>query len=409
VPDLMHILNTGGRGNIQGGGRHRLRSALVIGEIALALIATAGAGLFIRSMQKAQGINLGFETRNLCLLSFDLGSQRLTPQQGLQFTRAVLERVRAVPGVNAAAVADSAPLGGGFLQTLFREGDPVDSRLGTLTLTVPVSPDYFTTMRISLLEGRFLNATDRSGTTRVAVISEAMAHRIWPGQNAIGKRFHSATAATNLIEVVGVVKTTTVLNLGEPPQPAAYFPFEQNYQPFVVLHVRTGINPERVLPGVMAAVQSLNSDLALLNPLTMEQVLQQALWAPRIAAALFSLFGLLSVALAVVGVYGVMAYMVLQRTSEIGIRMAMGARTTDILQMIVGQSLRLAFLGIAIGVCIALALTRFLSNLLFDLSPNDPVTFLTVVCLLAATVLLASSLPAWRAARIQPVSALRQE
>jgi predicted permease len=342
-------------------------------------------------------------------LSFDLGSERMTPPQGLAFTRAVLEKVRAVPGVRSAAIADSAPLGGGFVQTLFREGVPVDSRLGTLTLTSPVTPDYFTTLRIPLREGRLLNALDRSGTTRVAVISEAMARRIWPGQSAIGKRFHSATSITDLIEVVGVVNNTTVFNLGEPPQPVAYLPFEQNYQPFVVLHVRTALAPERVLPAVTAAAQSLNSDLAVLNPLTMPQVLGQALWAPRMAAALFSLFGLLSMALAVVGVYGVIAYMVLQRRSEIGIRMAMGARTADVLRMVVGQSLRLALAGIACGLGIALVLTRFLSNLLFDVSPSDPVTFFSVASLLAITVLLASGLPAWRAARINPVSALRQE
>ncbi|HEX3681467.1 MAG TPA: ABC transporter permease [Bryobacteraceae bacterium] len=408
--DIASVLNTGGRGNIQGGSRNRLRSVLVVCEMALAMVALAGAGLFIRSMQNAQRIDLGFDTRDLCLVAFDLGSERMTPQRGLQFTRSVLERVSAVPGVAAAAVADTAPLQGGFLQTAFHEGDPVDSRLGTLVLTGAVTPGFFDTWRIPLVEGRLLNSFDRAGTRPVAVISEAMAHRFWPGQKAAGKRFHFATAAPGgLIEVVGVVKQTTVLNIGEVPQPVVYMPWEQDYQPFAVLAVRASVPPERLLPAVTAAVQSLDPDLALLNPSTMQQIIGQALWAPRIAAALFGLFGLLGTVLAVIGVYGVMAYMVLQRTSEIGIRMAMGARAPDVIRIVVGQSLRLAAVGIVAGLCAALALTRLVADLLFDVSPNDPLTFAAVACILAATALAAGGIPAWRAARIDPVRALRQE
>src|SRR5579875_205646 len=179
--DVSTVLNAGGRGNIQGGGRNRLRSVLVVSELALAMIALAGAGLFIRSMQNAQRIDLGFDTRDLCLVAFDLGSERMTPQHGLEFTRSVLERVSAVPGVASAAIADTAPLQGGFLQTAFHEQDPVDSRLGTLVLTSAVTPGFFDTWRIPLVQGRLLNRFDRAGTRRVAVISEAMAHRFWPG------------------------------------------------------------------------------------------------------------------------------------------------------------------------------------------------------------------------------------
>jgi predicted permease len=407
--DLSTMLNTGGRGNIQGGARNRLRSLLVVCEMALALIALVGAGLFIRSMQNAQQVNLGFETRNLGQLSFDLNSEHMTPERGEQFLRAVLERVASVPGVASAAVTASAPLQGGFLQTVFREGDPVDSRLGTLTLTSPITPAYFDTMRIPLVRGRVLNAFDRAATRQVAVISEAMARHVWPGQNAVGKRFHFATGAAGLIEVVGIVKDSTVFSIGEAPQPVAYLPYEQAYQPFASLLVRTSLPPGHVVPAVTAAVQSLDRDLALLNPVTMQNVIGQALWAPRIAAALFGLFGLLGMALAVIGVYGVMAYIVLQRTSEIGIRMAMGARASDVIRIVVGQSMRLAVTGIAIGLCVAFALTRLLSNLLYDVSPTDAETFLGVSCLLAATALLAGSIPAWRAARIDPVKALRQE
>jgi len=206
-----------------------------------------------------------------------------------------------------------------------------------------------------------------------------------------------------------VAKNTTVFTIGEPPQPVAYFPFDQAYQPFAVLHVRTRGNPENALPSLLAAVQPLNPDLALLNPSSVKEVIGQALWAPRMAAALFGLFGLLGLVLAVVGVYGVMAYMVIQRTSEIGIRMAMGANARDVMRMVLGQSMLLAAAGIGVGLGIALMLTRLVTDLLYDVPANDPATFLAVASILAGTALLAGGIPAWRAARIDPVLALRMD
>ena len=193
VPDVARILNTVGRGNIQGGSHNRLRSVLVVCEMALAVVALAGAGLFIRSMQQAQRIDLGFETRDLCVVGFDVSSEKITPERGQQFMRSVLEKVSAVPGVASAALAANAPLGGGILQTTFREGDPVDSRLGLLGLTSPVSPAYFNTMRIPLLDGRLLNSFDRAESRLVAVISDAMARHMWPGQPVLGKRYPDLT------------------------------------------------------------------------------------------------------------------------------------------------------------------------------------------------------------------------
>jgi predicted permease len=333
----------------------------------------------------------------------------MTPDHGRLFIRSVVEKVSSVPGVASAAVAGNGPLGGGFLQTMFREADPVDSRLGILTLTVPVSAGYFETMRIPLLAGRAIDTFDRAGSKRVAVISQAMAREMWPGQQALGKRFHSPTGGSDLWEVIGVTKNTTVFQVGEKPQPVAYVAFDQSYQPTAVVHVRTSVDPERVLPPAMANVQSLDRDLALLNPRTMRTVVQQALWAPHTAALLFGLFGLLSLVLAVIGVYGVMAYIVLQRTTEIGVRMAMGAHSADVLRMVIGQSVQLAIAGVVAGVAIALALTRLVGNLLFDVSPHDPMTYLTVAGILVGTALLAAGMPAWRAARIDPVLALRQE
>jgi predicted permease len=409
APDLSKLLNTAGRGNVQGGGRSRLRALLVVGEIALALVALVGAGLFIRSMRRAQSIDLGFESNNLLLAGVNLGALQMKPDQGREFMRALVEKVKAVPGVASAAVSGAVPLqGGGLLLTAFREGDPVDSRQGILMLTQPASPAYLDTMRIPLVEGRALTGFDRVGTKRVLVLSQATAHRMWPGQRAIGKRLHFATG-TDLYEVVGIARDATVFNIGEQPQMVAYMPFDQAYQPAAVLLVRTAGDPASMIAPVAGAVQSLNPELALINPGSVHKLIAQALWAPRMAAVLFGIFGILGLALAVIGVYGVMAYTVVQRTSEIGIRMAVGARPGNVIGMMLGQSMKLALAGIVLGACGALAITGPVRTLLFDVSPADPATFLAVAGILAGTALIAGGIPAWRASRIDPVRALRQE
>ena len=283
--------------------------------------------------------------------------------------------------------------------TAFREGDPVDSRLGILMFTQPASPAFLDTMRIPLVEGRQLNDFDRMTTSKVIVISQATARRLWPGQRAIGKRVHFATSS-EYYEVVGIAKDSTVINIGEKPQLIAYMPFDQDYQPAAVLHVRTVGDPDRMIAPVTAAIQALNPELVPINPGSVHAVIAQALWAPRMAAILFGIFGLLGLVLAVIGVYGVMAYTVLQRTSEIGIRMAVGARQGNVVGMILGQSMKLALLGIALGACGAFAITGPVRSLLFDVSPTDPATFLCVAGILAATALIAGGIPAWRASRI---------
>jgi ABC-type antimicrobial peptide transport system permease subunit len=223
----------------------------------------------------------------------------------------------------------------------------------------------------------------------------------------VGKRVHFATAA-ELREVIGIARDANFGNIGEQPQMVAYFPYEQMYQPFMVLHVRAAAAPAALIPTVQATVQSLSSDVALTNPGTMRQGIYQATWAPRMAAGLFGIFGVLGTVLAVIGVYGVITYMVLQRTSEIGIRMAIGASPFKVLNMVVGESAKLALIGIGIGLAAAFALTRFIQTLLFQVSANDPGAYATAVGLLALTALIAGAVPALRASRIDPVKALRE-
>ena len=294
------------------------------------------------------------------------------------------------------------------LLTAFREGDPLDSNLGVLTITPPVSPGYFDTIRVPIVEGRDFTEFDRATATKVTIVSQSTASRLWPGRSAIGKRVYFA-ASPGFYQVVGIARDRTLLNIAEPPQMIAYMPFDQAYQPAVVLHVRTVGNPQRIIAPLTTAIQSVNSELALNNPGDIQSVISQALWPPRIAAILFGIFGIPGLVLAVIGVYGVMAYTILQRTSEIGIRVAVGARPLSVIAMIRGHSIKLALAGIALGLLGALAITGPVRNLLFDVSPSDPATFLIVAAVLAATALAAGGIPASRASHIDPVLALRQE
>ncbi|HLK46837.1 MAG TPA: ABC transporter permease [Bryobacteraceae bacterium] len=407
--DLGEVLKTGsGRGGTELFTRSRLRSGLVIGQVALAMIALAGAGLFVRSMDHAEKTNPGFEARNLFTFNFDIGARRFTPENGREFLRAIVERATNVPGVHSAALTASRPLtAGGLLGTVLKEGED-DPNRGLLALINAVSPGYFDTMRIRILAGRGLTTFDRQGSARVAVVSQAMAQHFWPGENAIGKRFR-LRIEQDYVQVVGVSANSVVLAIGEQPQPIAYFPVDQRYQSAMALVVRTDANPTTVMPSVMKQVQSLNSNMALVNARTVQEDIANGLWAPRMGAALFGIFGLLAMALASVGIYGVMSYNVAQRINEIGIRMAMGARPGDVLRLVVGHSMRLAGIGMVTGIVCGIAVTRLLENLLFNVRAYDPLTYVSVSALIAVVAFIAGWLPARRAAGIDPVVALRVE
>jgi predicted permease len=409
APDLNSILKSGGRGGTESWGGYRLRGLLVVSEIALAMLALMGAGLFIRSMRQAESVDPGFETKNLFVFRFDLASRHYTRERGQEFLRRVVDQARNTPGITAAAVASSAPLVGGFLGTTFPEGqdDPLKAR-GILVAYNSISAGYFDAVRIPLHQGRVFSSFDRDGTRPVAVVSESMARLFWPGQNAIGRRFHNAVES-NYREVVGVVGDIASIGTGAPPLPTAYLPLDQSYQSTVALVARTAADPTALMKPVIANVQRLDPNLALVNALTMPEMISRGLWAPRTGAALFGVFGLLGLGLAALGIYGVMAYMVTQRTNEIGIRMALGARPGHVIRLVVGQGARLAIAGILLGIAAGLALSRLISGLLFGIGPQDPATYCTVAATLGAVALLAAWLPALVAARIDPVLALRRE
>ena len=399
VPNVMATLKLGGRGGSIG--RNSLRSLLVVSEIALSLVALVGAGLFIRSMRDAQRIDPGFESKNLFMMAFDLGALHYQEGRAQEFFRAAVERANSTPGVKSAAIASNFPLGGGFARTVFPEGeDETTGYRGTLTQLDDITSGFFDALKIPLLKGRVFSDSDRQGTTPVVVINEAMAKHFWPNQQAVGKRFHFFGDPT-LREVVGVVGNTVINNIGEVPVPLAYLSITQDYSPAVTLQVRTTGSPEALIGGVRAQIQSLDPNLAITNVQTISEIMDQGLWAPRMGAALLTLFGGL--------VYGVLSYSVNQQTREIGIRMAMGAERAHVLRLVVGQGLRLAGVGVLLGVIVAVAVMRQLSGLLFGVSAYDPITFGAVAVLLVLVAFLACYVPARRATCVDPLVALRHE
>ncbi|MGA8030276.1 MAG: ABC transporter permease [Bryobacteraceae bacterium] len=408
-PDVAEVLKVGGRGGSIGWRRNPLRSLLVVSEVALALVALICAGLFIRSMQNAQGTQLGFESKNLFVMAFDLGALHYNEGRAQQFFRAVIERATASPGIESATVASNLPLGGGFARTVFPEGQSEASGYrGTLTELDDIAPNYFQTLRIPLIRGRVFTSSDRQDTAPIAIVNQAMAKHFWPNQDALGKRFHFF-GDPFLRQVVGVVGNTVVDQIGEAPQPVAYLPNAQDYSPAATLQVRTKGKPEAVIATVRKQVQSLDPNLALTNVETIHEVIGDGLWAPRMGAGLLTVLGALALILASVGVYGVLSYSVNQQTREIGIRVALGARSNQVLWLIVSHGFRLAAAGLVLGFLAALVLTRVLSSLLFGISPHDPVTFASVLLVLAAAAILACSIPARRATKVDPIVALRYD
>jgi predicted permease len=408
-PNVIEVLKVGGRGNTVGWASSPFRSMLVVTEIALALVALVGAGLFVRSMQNAQRIDPGFESSKLFMFNFDLGALHYDEGRGQQFFRAAIERAKAAPGVVSATIADAPPLIGGFARTIFPEGqDETSGYRGTLTQLNDIATNYFETLRIPLISGREFTDSDRSTTNPVAIANEAMAKHFWPNENAVGKRFHFFGDPT-LREIVGVVHNAVVNNIGEEPQPLAYLPLAQNYSPAATMEARTSGQPETVISTVRGQVQSLDSNLALTNVQTIGELLSQGLWAPRMGAALLAVFGGLALLLAIIGVYGVLSYSVNQQTREIGIRMAMGAQTGGVLRLVVGQGMRLAAAGLLLGLLVAFAAMRVLGSLLFGVSAHDPLTFGAVSLALALAAALACYIPARRATKVDPIIALRYE
>lgn len=386
-----------------------LRGILVMVQVALSLIALAGAGLFIHSLRNAQQIDPGFEVKHELILFANLGAENYTQPQAEAFYRDVVERLKGLPAVAAASVADAPPLGGGLARTTFTDGvDFTDPRNGKLTPVIAVAPGYFSTAGITLLSGRAFDEQDDDKGAMVAVVNRAMAESFWPSQDPLGKHLHFLGETWD-VTVVGEVKTVKYGTLGEPPQAIVYMPLKQHFSPFVTLYVRTNGDPQKAISTVRGAVQALVPSVPLTNVQTVGQVLVQSLTAPRVGAELLGTFGLLALILASIGTYGVMSYSVSQRTQEIGIRMSLGAQSRDVLRLILSGGLAMVCTGVVFGLAISTLLSRSVSSLLFGIGAFDAPSFLSTAALLILVAMAACWIPARRAIRVDPVIALRYE
>ena len=410
-PDLAVVL----RERAETTRAHRLwspRNLLVIFQVAFSLIALVGSGLFLNSLRQAQKIDTGFETENLAVLAFNLGTQGYDPDRGLQFQRQILESASGTPGVSSAALATNRPLSfqfGGMMRTAIPQGlDATDPRSGTLVNTDIVSTGYFETLGIPILRGVDFTSGDRQGSRQVAIVNETMAGQVWPEQDALGQlfTFHGEDFER---EVVGVARDSKYGTLGENPQAKVYVPLEQNYADQMQLFIHTAAHPGRTLGALQGTVRGLDGTLPLTAAATASQMLAESLWAPRLGALLLGIFGLLALVLAVIGIYGVMSYSVSLRNRELGIRMAIGAARTDVLMMVLRQGMKLVVIGVVVGWIGAALLFRWITSLLYGVSGTDPVTFTLAALVLVGIALLANLIPARRATAVDPRTVLKYE
>jgi predicted permease len=367
------------------------------------------AGLALRGLQRAQQIDPGFNPRQAVEVSFDLGLQQYDRERGREFQRQALERARSLPGLQAAALTARPPLGSNQLgKGVFIQGDePKNANRAPIVLTTSISLDYFRTMETRLLQGRDFTAQDVAQSPPVAIVNEAFARRFWPGENPIGKRFNFTTG--NWIEIVGVAQDGKYSSVDEKSESFVYLPLAQNYEGQVTLIARGADDPNLLTAAIRNAVREVDGNLPLYNARTMVEHMELPLQPSRIAATALGGFGALALLLAAVGVFGVMSNAVTQRTREIGVRIALGAGSMEILKLIVGQGALLVGIGVVIGLGGAVLGTRLLANYLFGLSALDPLTFVGVTALLTATAFLACYVPARRATKVDPMVVLRQD
>jgi putative ABC transport system permease protein len=404
--DLSEALKATGRGFSSGG---RLRGALIVAEVALAMVLLAGAGLLLRSFQKLQSVDPGYKPDDLYALRIALPSARY-PERAQQtaFFDRILERAAATPGVRAAAMASALPVNGRSIGYFFNvEGRPVlePSKAPTFWLH-SVSPSYLATMRIRMLSGRPFSDADRADSRPVGIINEGMARRFWPNESPIGRHVTYAREAID-VEIVGVAANVKIGDPGDQDSyNQMYVPYAQ--RPFLTMSLVVQ-GPGGAAADARQAVAALDRDLPIAAILPLDEVMARSLSRPRLRMLLIGSFAALALTLALIGIAGVAAWSVSRRTNEIGIRMALGAGAIDILGMIARESLALIGAGVAVGMVGALSLTRFLSSLLFGVTPWDPVTFVGVAIVLGLGGLSAGLLAARRAVRVDPVSALRQE
>ena len=415
-PDVQSELKEGGRGASVGAGQNRLRSALATAEISLALILLVGAGLMMKSLYRLLAVDPGFRPERVLTMRMDLRTQQYSKDPAvLNFWQQVLDKVRVLPGVEAAAVGTHLPLTDSHGRTdITVEGMPVPAPGNYPHPDVHIiSPGFVETLGVSLLRGRTFTNTDDEKAPLVGMINAMTARRFFPSEDPIGKRFMfghpSAKNAPKWWTIVGVVSDTKLYGLANPARLEVYVPLRQDAASEMTLLVKSGADPAALTSAIRGAVQSIDKDQPLFAISTMKDLVSNSIATRRMTLVLLGLFSGLALVLGAIGIYGVISYSVAQRTHEIGIRMALGAPRRGVFRLVVGQGLKLAGIGIAIGVAGALGLARLMSSLLYGISATDFETFAGVSILLALVALLACYVPARRAMRVDPTVALRYE
>ena len=410
--NLTEILHEGGRTSTAGG--YRLRSALVTAQVGGSLMLLIIAGLFVRSLEKAQHTDLGFDPNQVLNLTIDPHEAGYDEKQARAFFRMLLDRAPALPGVQSASLAASVPMayGGGASATLKIDGyQPPEDQKNPSAGYNAITRGYFETMHISLLRGREIQDSDSQDSQRVAVIDQAMADRYWRGHDPIGRHFSTTDDPAHAIEVIGIARNALEEEFFTPDEPFFYVPFAQFYQPVATLQLRSAAAPETLAPEITGLIRSLEPGMPVFDvqPMTTALDTLNGFLLFRFAATLAGFLGILGLILAVVGVYGVISYAANQRTHEIGIRLALGAQPLQILKMILRQGLIIVGAGVLAGTLAAAGMARLVANLLFGVPPGDPVTYVTASALLAAAALVACWIPVRRAMRVDPLVALRYE
>jgi putative ABC transport system permease protein len=416
----LHASGAGGqqsliRGRATGfaAGSHRLRRGLMVGETALALMLLVGAGLMIRTLQRTTSVEVGFRPDHLVTAQMELNGEQWTPARQRTFRNELLGRLRAVPGVTRAALTFVLPIDGSQWNSIYIVSNkpiPERAKLPSSAFT-PVTPDYFETVGMRLLRGRYFDAHDSEDAARVAVVNDSFAKRMWPDEDPIGQSLKQGWPEDpgKWTEVVGVVADVKFNGLTAETPLQVYLPIDQVPIRDLALVARTSGDPSALLPTVETLVRELDRDLPLFGKRTMDQILDSSMARQRMSMMVFLVFATVALVLASIGLYGVVSHGVTERTHEIGVRMALGADPRHVLSLVVGQGLVTALVGIGLGLAGAIALSRTIEGLLFGVESTDPATFASVVGLLFAVSLAACSIPAWRATRVDPTRALRAE
>ncbi|MDT7603651.1 MAG: hypothetical protein QOF61_1648 [Acidobacteriota bacterium] len=413
-PDLNESLKEGARSGA-GVSRSRMRSALVVAEVALSLVLLVCAGLLIKSVMRLRGVDAGFKSDHLATMNVWLPSIKYPKGMDRHnFYSRLVERVETLPGVEAAGVTSVLPVSGNFDgRTVELEGRTYGAGERPEVENYVVSPDYLRAMSIRLLRGRQLTAEDTADAPPVALVSETMARKLWGDVDPLGKRLRYYASDPKDVRpwrtVVGVVADVRLRSFDTQGGMGFYVPEAQAPNSAMALVVRTATEPAQIVPAVRGEIRAIDKELAVFNVKTMDEWVAQSILLRRFSMMMLGAFAALALLLASVGIYGVIAYTVSQRTHEIGVRMALGARSGDILRMVVRQGMGLTLSGVGLGLVGALALTRVMSGLLFEVSPTDPAIFASISVLLASVALLACLVPARRATRVDPMIALRYE